>query len=82
MAGRDHRQALYKFITWTREAFHKRDLEAYVSQYTDDAIYMWPDGPPIEGSVALRRFFKERFAEFDAMLENETLETNRRPACL
>jgi uncharacterized protein (TIGR02246 family) len=74
MAGRNHRQALEEFITWTREAFNKRDLEAYLSQYTDDAVYMWPDGPAIEGSVALRRFFTTRFAEFDATLENETLE--------
>ena len=50
------------------------DVEAEVSRFTEDGIYMWPDGPSIEGHEALREWFQRRFARVDVRLENETKE--------
>jgi len=62
------------FLKTAGQAVSAGDVEAEVSRFTEDGIYMWPDAPSIEGHRALREWFEERFARVEARIEKETKE--------
>jgi len=49
-------------------------VEGQVNRFTEDGIYMWPDGPSVEGHDHLREFFTDRFSRFRPSFVNESLE--------
>ncbi len=66
--------SLHEFLRHAGEAVSAGDVEAEVSRFTEDGIYMWPGAPAIEGHAALREWFEVRFSEVDTEVESETLE--------
>lgn len=44
-----------------REAMNRRDLDAAVACYADDAVVEFPQNPPVEGRAAIRAVFAEMF---------------------
>jgi uncharacterized protein (TIGR02246 family) len=66
--------AIKRFLSRAGEAVNRGDVEAELSRFTEDGIYMWPDAPSIHGQEAMRDWFARRFAQVDVCLENETTE--------
>jgi ketosteroid isomerase-like protein len=66
--------AIKSFLATAGDAVNKGDVDAEVSRFTEDGIYMWPDAPAIEGRSALHEWFQQRFARVEAQLENDTQE--------
>lgn len=66
--------SLHEFLSHSNDAVNAGDVEAEVTRFTTDGIYMWPGAPAIEGHDALRKWFEMRFAEVEVELESETLE--------
>ncbi|MCK4941914.1 nuclear transport factor 2 family protein [candidate division WOR-3 bacterium] len=63
-----------KFLETAGEAVNQGDVEAEVSRFTEDGIYMWPGAPAIEGQEALREWFERRFAKVEAHIDSRTEE--------
>ena len=66
--------SLNEFLAHRGEAASNQDVEGEVGRFTEDGIYMWPDGPSIEGHQALREFFTDRFSKFKPSFETKSLE--------
>jgi uncharacterized protein (TIGR02246 family) len=63
-----------RFLAASGEAVNAGDVDAEVSRFTEDGIYMWPDAPSIQGHEALRKWFRQRFVRVNVRIENETRE--------
>jgi ketosteroid isomerase-like protein len=48
------------------EANQNGDVEAWLSNLTEDAMFLPPDRPPIEGKAALREWIEQRFSAVSA----------------
>jgi ketosteroid isomerase-like protein len=44
------------------DMFHRRDIDALVSGFTEDCVFRFAEQPEQRGRDALRRFFAARFA--------------------
>ena len=51
-----------------------RDVEAFLANLTEDAIFMNPDGPAIEGKAAIREWITQRFSEVDPQVTVSPVE--------
>lgn len=46
------------------EAFGKQDMEAMLADYTDDSIFLLPDGRVLHGPAEIKPLVEQFFAEF------------------
>lgn len=53
--------AIDRILVEFTDLFNTRDLKKLASLYADDAVWMPPDSPMIEGRGAIEAAFKERF---------------------
>lgn len=51
-----------------------RDVEAFLSNLTEDAIFMNPDAPAIEGKAAIRAWITQRFSVVDPQITISPVE--------
>jgi uncharacterized protein (TIGR02246 family) len=65
---------VHHFLQSAGEAVNHGDVEAEVSRFTRDGVYMWPDGPSIVGRDSLRAWFERRFSRVDVELSAQTQE--------
>jgi ketosteroid isomerase-like protein len=56
------RAAIEEILRVASAANQNRDVEGWLGNLTDDAIFMSPDAPPIEGKEALRAWVEQRFS--------------------
>ena len=63
-----------KFLESSGEAVNTGNVEAEVNRFTENGIYMWPDGPTIIGHDSLYSWFTRRFAKAAVEIENVTEE--------
>lgn len=52
-------------VNWAQD-WEKKDLEAVLSLYTDDAVFMDANGSRVAGKAALQEFFKKVLAQYSA----------------
>jgi len=60
------RAAIEEILRVATEANQNGDVEAWLSNLTEDAMFLNPDRPPIEGKAALREWIEQRFSVVNA----------------
>ena len=68
------RAAIEEILRAASASNQNRDVEAFLRNLTEDAIFMNPDAPAIEGKAAIRTFITQRFSEFDPQLTISPVE--------
>jgi ketosteroid isomerase-like protein len=68
------RAAIEEILRVASVANQTGDVEAWVGNLTDDAIFMNPDAPPIDGKAALREWVEQRFAASSVQVTISPLE--------
>jgi len=58
------RASLDAFLAEWVEAMHAEDAEALATMFTDDAVMLPPNRPPIVGNAAIRQDIQEYFDKF------------------
>jgi ketosteroid isomerase-like protein len=66
--------AINKFLASSGEAVKTGNVEAEVNRFTENGIYMWPNGPTIIGHDSLYSWFQRRFKKVTVNIENITEE--------
>lgn len=52
-----------KYMEWGKTAlsnFEKGDIDAWLNQYADDAVYLWSSGDSLAGKLAIGDYWKNR----------------------
>jgi uncharacterized protein (TIGR02246 family) len=68
------RAAIEEILRVASASNQNRDVEAFLSNLTEDAIFMNPDAPAIEGKAAIRAWITQRFSEFDPQVTVSPVE--------
>ena len=68
------RAAIEEILRVASASNQNRDVEAFLGNLTDDAIFMNPGAPAIEGKAAIREWITQRFSEFDPQLTISPVE--------
>ncbi len=57
-----------------KEAVEAKDIDRWASFWTEDAIWLVPNGPTLTGKEALRDFYAQWFADADFVLSSQQTE--------
>ena len=68
------RAAIEEILRVASASNQNRDVEAFLSNLTEDAIFMNPDAPAIEGKAAIRAWITQRFSEVDPQVTVSPVE--------
>lgn len=68
------RTAIEELLRSATAANQNRDVEAFLGDLTDDAIFMNPGAPSIEGKEALREWITQRFSTVDPQITLSPVE--------
>ena len=68
------RAAIEEILRVASISNQNRDVEAFLSNLTEDAIFMNPGGPAIEGKAAIRAWITQRFSEVDPQVTISPVE--------
>jgi len=68
------RAAIEEILRVASASNQNRDVEAFLGNLTEDAIFMNPDAPAIEGKAAIRAWITQRFSEVDPQVTVSPVE--------
>jgi uncharacterized protein (TIGR02246 family) len=68
------RAAIEEILRVASASNQNRDVEAFLGNLTEDAIFMNPDAPAIEGKAAIREWITQRFSEVDPQVTVSPVE--------
>jgi uncharacterized protein (TIGR02246 family) len=68
------RAAIEEILRVASAANQNRDVEAWLGNLTEDAIFMNPGAPAIEGKSAIRAWITQRFSEVDPQVTISPVE--------
>ena len=68
------RAAIEELLRVASASNQNRDVEAFLSNLTEDAMFMNPGAPAIEGKAAIREWIEQRFSEVDPQISISPLE--------